>query len=43
MILLANRITRVTVLTGRADPNEHTETVLWTTAKNTSYRRTLST
>jgi CubicO group peptidase (beta-lactamase class C family) len=30
MILLANRIhNRVTVLTGRADPNDHTETVLW--------------
>ncbi|MEN6595839.1 MAG: serine hydrolase domain-containing protein [Clostridiaceae bacterium] len=30
MILLANRIhNRVTVLTGRADPNDHTETVRW--------------
>ena len=34
MILLANRIhNRVTVLTGRADPNDHTETVLWDDGK----------
>ena len=34
MILLANRIhNRVTALTGRADPNDHTETVLWDDGK----------